>query len=210
MHSTAHSHGAVVPARVPRRAVRVVRRRGVRGARRTRGDLALHPDEAAAWPARWRRCRVGRAVCRGRRPPTSGSRPSAADDARLGTGRYPGRPDRRAGVLAPSPRPRSSPCRRRSRPRHDDHHRHRSWRGPGRLRAPAGPRRAVRRGRRGDRPSRLAARSPTTWSSSSATAPSSPWSAVQDWADDAVQVSSHHARLGRDATLRHHPVDARR
>jgi Fe-S cluster assembly protein SufD len=27
--------------------------------------------------------------------------------------------------------------------------------------------------------------------------------AVQDWADDAVHVSSHHAKLGRDATLRH-------
>jgi Fe-S cluster assembly protein SufD len=26
---------------------------------------------------------------------------------------------------------------------------------------------------------------------------------VQDWADDAVHVSSHHAKLGRDATLRH-------
>ena len=26
---------------------------------------------------------------------------------------------------------------------------------------------------------------------------------VHDWADDAVHVSSHHARLGRDATLRH-------
>jgi Fe-S cluster assembly protein SufD len=29
---------------------------------------------------------------------------------------------------------------------------------------------------------------------------------VHDWADDAVQVSAHHARLGRDATLRHHLV----
>src|SRR4051794_18946757 len=26
---------------------------------------------------------------------------------------------------------------------------------------------------------------------------------IQDWADDAVHVSSHHNRLGRDATLRH-------
>ncbi|GAB3442755.1 Fe-S cluster assembly protein SufD [Actinophytocola sediminis] len=29
---------------------------------------------------------------------------------------------------------------------------------------------------------------------------------VHDWADDAVQVSAHHARLGRDATLRHHLI----
>ncbi|HEY7592361.1 MAG TPA: Fe-S cluster assembly protein SufD [Actinophytocola sp.] len=29
---------------------------------------------------------------------------------------------------------------------------------------------------------------------------------VHDWADDAVQVSAHHAKLGRDATLRHHLV----
>ncbi len=29
---------------------------------------------------------------------------------------------------------------------------------------------------------------------------------VHDWADDAVQVSAHHARLGRDATLKHHLV----
>jgi Fe-S cluster assembly protein SufD len=29
---------------------------------------------------------------------------------------------------------------------------------------------------------------------------------VHDWADDAVQVSSHHAKLGRDATLKHHLV----
>jgi len=29
---------------------------------------------------------------------------------------------------------------------------------------------------------------------------------VHDWDDDAVQVSAHHARLGRDATLRHHLV----
>jgi Fe-S cluster assembly protein SufD len=29
---------------------------------------------------------------------------------------------------------------------------------------------------------------------------------VHDWDDDAVQVSSHHAKLGRDATLRHHLV----
>ncbi|WP_033440776.1 Fe-S cluster assembly protein SufD [Saccharothrix sp. NRRL B-16314] len=27
--------------------------------------------------------------------------------------------------------------------------------------------------------------------------------AIQDWADDAVHVSSHHAKLGRDATFRH-------
>ncbi|CAL9402903.1 hypothetical protein SUDANB95_01485 [Actinosynnema sp. ALI-1.44] len=27
--------------------------------------------------------------------------------------------------------------------------------------------------------------------------------AIQDWADDAVHVSSHHAKLGRDATLKH-------
>ncbi|WP_040797030.1 Fe-S cluster assembly protein SufD [Nocardia higoensis] len=27
--------------------------------------------------------------------------------------------------------------------------------------------------------------------------------AIQDWADDAVHVTAHHARLGRDATLRH-------
>ena len=30
--------------------------------------------------------------------------------------------------------------------------------------------------------------------------------AVQDWADDAVHVASHHARLGRDAVLRHNAV----
>ncbi|MCT2583300.1 Fe-S cluster assembly protein SufD [Actinophytocola gossypii] len=29
---------------------------------------------------------------------------------------------------------------------------------------------------------------------------------VHDWADDAVQVSAHHTKLGRDATLRHHLV----
>jgi Fe-S cluster assembly protein SufD len=29
---------------------------------------------------------------------------------------------------------------------------------------------------------------------------------VHDWADDAVQVSSHHVKLGRDATVRHHLV----
>jgi Fe-S cluster assembly protein SufD len=29
---------------------------------------------------------------------------------------------------------------------------------------------------------------------------------VHDWADDAVQVSSHHAKLGRDAVLKHHLV----
>jgi len=29
---------------------------------------------------------------------------------------------------------------------------------------------------------------------------------VHDWADDAVQVSSHHAKVGRDATLKHHLV----
>ena len=29
---------------------------------------------------------------------------------------------------------------------------------------------------------------------------------VHDWADDTVQVSAHHAKLGRDATLRHHLV----
>ena len=29
---------------------------------------------------------------------------------------------------------------------------------------------------------------------------------VHDWADDAVQVSSHQAKLGRDATLRHHLI----
>jgi Fe-S cluster assembly protein SufD len=29
---------------------------------------------------------------------------------------------------------------------------------------------------------------------------------VHDWADDAVQVSAHHAKLGRDATLKHHLV----
>ncbi|MGH3759410.1 Fe-S cluster assembly protein SufD [Actinophytocola sp.] len=29
---------------------------------------------------------------------------------------------------------------------------------------------------------------------------------VHDWADDAVQVCAHHARLGRDATLKHHLV----
>jgi Fe-S cluster assembly protein SufD len=29
---------------------------------------------------------------------------------------------------------------------------------------------------------------------------------VHDWADDAVQVSAHHALLGRDATLKHHLV----
>jgi Fe-S cluster assembly protein SufD len=29
---------------------------------------------------------------------------------------------------------------------------------------------------------------------------------VHDWADDAVQVSAHHAKLGRDATLRHNLV----
>ncbi|MBP2478341.1 Fe-S cluster assembly protein SufD [Crossiella equi] len=29
---------------------------------------------------------------------------------------------------------------------------------------------------------------------------------VQDWADDAVHVSSHHSKLGRDATLRHTAV----
>jgi Fe-S cluster assembly protein SufD len=29
---------------------------------------------------------------------------------------------------------------------------------------------------------------------------------VHDWADDAVQVSTHHAKLGRDATLKHHLV----
>jgi len=29
---------------------------------------------------------------------------------------------------------------------------------------------------------------------------------VHDWADDAVQVSAHHIRLGRDATVRHHLV----
>lgn len=30
--------------------------------------------------------------------------------------------------------------------------------------------------------------------------------AVQDWADDTVHVASHHARLGRDAVLRHNAV----
>ncbi|MDV7351838.1 Fe-S cluster assembly protein SufD [Rhodococcus oxybenzonivorans] len=30
--------------------------------------------------------------------------------------------------------------------------------------------------------------------------------AVQDWADDAVHVAAHHARLGRDAVLRHNAV----
>ncbi|MEU2032001.1 Fe-S cluster assembly protein SufD [Nocardia amamiensis] len=30
--------------------------------------------------------------------------------------------------------------------------------------------------------------------------------AVQDWADDAVHVTAHHAKLGRDATLRHTSV----
>ncbi len=29
---------------------------------------------------------------------------------------------------------------------------------------------------------------------------------VHDWADDAVQVSAHHAKLGRDATLKHHLI----
>jgi Fe-S cluster assembly protein SufD len=29
---------------------------------------------------------------------------------------------------------------------------------------------------------------------------------VHDWADDAVQVSAHHTKLGRDATLKHHLV----
>jgi len=29
---------------------------------------------------------------------------------------------------------------------------------------------------------------------------------VHDWADDVVQVSAHHAKLGRDATLRHHLI----
>jgi len=29
---------------------------------------------------------------------------------------------------------------------------------------------------------------------------------VHDWADDTVQVSSHHVKLGRDATLKHHLV----
>jgi Fe-S cluster assembly protein SufD len=29
---------------------------------------------------------------------------------------------------------------------------------------------------------------------------------VHDWADDTVQISAHHANLGRDATLRHHLI----
>ena len=58
---------------------------------------------------------------------------------------------------------------------------------------------AVRPGRRRHRLLRLARRTPTTSSSSSATARRSPSCSVNDWADDAVHVSQHSVRVGRDA-----------
>ena len=195
------------PDRVPSRAVRLVRRRRLRGARPAARRTGASPrcGGCAACTTAPPADRHGRGRGRRPRPSVTVETVGRGDDPRSARRGTPGRPDRArrpgrrspsATVLSPCPRRRQAPSRSPSRVT-----------GPGAgkvgLRAPAGPRRAVRRGGRGARPPRLRHATPTTWSSSSATAPSSTWSPSRTGPTTRCTSPRTHAMLGRDATLRH-------
>ena len=77
---------------------------------------------------------------------------------------------------------------------------------PRTRRPPAHVDRPGRRARAGARSrwcTRAAPRSPTTSRSSPATARSSTFASMEEWAGDAVHLSHHHLRVGRDATVKH-------